>query len=511
MSTKYLIKNASISTIWRAVGIVSGAVLDATILAHFGLGSETDALFAALAIPTLITSALEIQSPKILIPAFTRCTEDEGNEAASELVSSLITTFAAILCGGAVCLSIFAHFLIRVQAPGFKANAMQVGVRLFLILAWLTFFQGIAPILQSFLFSRHRFLVPSLGKFMTSFPAIIFVFLYHARLGIYSVACGMVFGGVLQLILLVTTAKRNGLVWRFRWRPAHPKVREIVKMYGHPMLGHVLSESKMFIENFLASLLGGGSLSVLRYASRIVEAISGVLLSGIVTSSLPLISVYASEKKMREMKNSVLDAIRLISFLALPVASWLIFAGQPMIVLLFQRGKFSGEDAAHTALLIALLTPYVVFTRLIGITQTPFYAKLDTKTPLLSVILFFGLYAGTVALLLKPLGIYGFPVASSFASIMTTVTMSALLHRAFGPLGWKMLKKFGMQMTLVMGLTICAFAIGQFVGGQFLSETFAAKLIRFLIPTAFGFTAFLGAAFAFRLVRKSHLEAMVSR
>src|SRR5215471_17824073 len=117
MSTKYLIKNASISTIWRALGIVSGAVLDATILAHFGLGSETDALFAALAIPTLITSALEIQSPKILIPAFTRCTEDEGNEAASELVSSLITTFAAILCGGAVCLSIFAHFLIRVQAP----------------------------------------------------------------------------------------------------------------------------------------------------------------------------------------------------------------------------------------------------------------------------------------------------------------------------------------------------------------------------------------------------------
>src|SRR5579871_4054485 len=99
MSTKYLIKNAGITTFWRALGIVSGAVLDAVILAHFGLGSETDALFASLAIPSLISSALDIQSPKILIPAFTRCTEEEGNEAASRLVSALMTTYAAILGG----------------------------------------------------------------------------------------------------------------------------------------------------------------------------------------------------------------------------------------------------------------------------------------------------------------------------------------------------------------------------------------------------------------------------
>jgi putative peptidoglycan lipid II flippase len=511
MSTKYLIKNASISTFWRALGIVSGAVLDAVILARFGLGKETDALFASLAIPTLITSALELQAPKILIPAFTRCTEDEGSEAASELVSTLISTFAAILFVGVLLLSTFAHWLIRIQAPGFQAGALHLGIRLFLILAWLTFFQGVAPILQSFLYSRHRFLVPSLGKFMTTFPAIVVVTLYHEKLGIYSVAAGMVFGSLLQLLFLATTARTHGLNWRLRWRPTEPKVREIVKNFGHPMLGHILSESKMFVENFMASLLGGGSLSVLRYASRIVEAISGVLLGGIVTSSLPLISAYASEKNLVEMKKSVRDAIRLIAFLSLPISCWLIFAGQPMIVLLFQRGRFSGVDAAHTAMLIALLTPYVIFGRLIGITQTPFYAKLDTKTPLLSVILFFGLYATTVALLTRTIGIYGFPIASSFASVMTAVTMSALLHRTFGPLGWKLLKKFGMQMTVVMALTICAFAIGQLIGGQFLSESLAAKLVRFLVPTALGFTAFLGAAFSFRMLGRRHLDALVSR
>jgi putative peptidoglycan lipid II flippase len=511
VSSKYLIKNAGISTFWRSLGIVSGAVLDATILARFGLGAETDALFASLAIPLLITSALELQAPKILIPVLTRCAEEEGNEASYELVRVLFTTFAVILCAFVLVLSVFARFLIRLQAPGFQAPALHLGVRLFLMLVWLTFFQGMAPILQSFLFSRHRYLVPSLGRLTTTVPAIFCVALYHARFGIYSVAMGLIVGALLQFLVLATTARSHGLRLSLIWRPRDARVLGIVRSFGHPLLGHGLSESKMFIENFLASLLGGGNLSVLRYASRIVEAISGVLLGGIVTSTLPLISVYATEKKFGEMKKSVLDAIRLILFIALPISAWLIFTGRPMIVLLFERGRFSGADAAHTALLIALLTPYVIFARLIGITQTPFYARLDTKTPLLSVILFFGVYISTIALLSKSMGIYGFAIASSFASVMTAVTMSALLHRAYGPLGWKGLKKFGLRLAAVMVLTMCAFAIGHTIGGRFLSGSLVAKLIQFLVPTSLGFAAFLAASVGLRLLGRHHLQALVAR
>ncbi|MFZ0771036.1 MAG: lipid II flippase MurJ [Candidatus Sulfotelmatobacter sp.] len=511
MSSKYLIRNAGIITVWRSLGIVSGAVLDAVILAHFGLGAETDALFASLAIPLLITSALDLQTPKILIPVLTRCSEDEGDKAGYDLVKVLLGTFALILCSIVLLLSVFARLLMRLQAPGFQAHALHLGVRLFLMLVWLAFFQGLAPILQSFLFSRHRYLVPALSKLSTTIPAIIFVSWYHKQLGIYSVALGFLAGSVFQLMLLAVTARTHGLTYGLIFRPQDPRVLRIVKTFGHPLLGHGMSESKMFVENFLTSLLGGGNLSVLRYASRIVEAISGVLLGGIVTSTLPLISVYASEKKFGEMKKSVLDAIRLIVFIALPIACWLIFTGKPMIVLLYERGRFSGADAAHTALLIALLTPYVIFARLIGITQTPFYARFDTKTPLFSVIIFFAVYLGTIALLSKTMGVYGFAIASSFASIMTAVTMSALLHRAFGPLGWKGLRKFGMRMALVMLLTMCAFALGHTIGGKFLAESLSAKLIRFLVPTALGFTAFLAASVGFRLLGRHHLAALVTR
>src|SRR5262249_29533609 len=189
----------------------------------------------------------------------------------------------------------------------------------------------------------------------------------------------------------------------------------ILRMFGNPMCGHALAESKVFAENFLASFLGGGALTVLRYANRIVEAISGVLLGSIVISSLSLVSGYAAEGKFREMKHCIREAIRLIAFLALPISCWLIFASQPMMVLLFERGRFSQADSALVAVLIALLTPYIISGRIIGITQIPFYARLDTRTPLLSVIIFFALYIVTAPLLAGKLGIYGFPLASSLA------------------------------------------------------------------------------------------------
>src|SRR5205823_14233724 len=83
----YLIRNASVTSLLRGIGVVSGLVLDATILAYFGLGKETDALFASMAIPLLIASALDNQTPKVLVPVLTHSFETEGEEATSDLLS----------------------------------------------------------------------------------------------------------------------------------------------------------------------------------------------------------------------------------------------------------------------------------------------------------------------------------------------------------------------------------------------------------------------------------------
>jgi len=62
-----LIQKTSVITLCRATGVVTGLLLDALILAVFGLGKETDAFFAALTIPFLIDGVLSVQFTQVLI------------------------------------------------------------------------------------------------------------------------------------------------------------------------------------------------------------------------------------------------------------------------------------------------------------------------------------------------------------------------------------------------------------------------------------------------------------
>jgi putative peptidoglycan lipid II flippase len=238
-----------------------------------------------------------------------------------------------------------------------------------------------------------------------------------------------------------------------------------------------------------------------------VEAISGVLLGGIVTSVLPLVSMYAAEGDIKKMKSSILDAVRLIAFFALPIAAWLIFVSKPMIILVFAHGRFSSADAATIAFVIALLTPYVVFGRIIGIAQTPFYAKLDTRTPLISVVLYFVMYVGLVVLLHSSLGLYAFPIASSVSCAVTAVTMSILLNRAFGPLGWVRLKAFGTRMGVAMLAMVGGLAAGtSLFTSTVIPDTLLAKAVRFALPTALGTAMFLVGGFSARLISLRHVR-----
>src|SRR5437867_11789083 len=113
LGRSYLYKNASIAAFWAGLGVASGAILDAVIVAVFGLGRETDALFASMAIPFLVGSTLDVQTPKILIPALTHCLTQEGEEATCEFVRNLISTAVLIL----LCFSILVSACAGVMMP----------------------------------------------------------------------------------------------------------------------------------------------------------------------------------------------------------------------------------------------------------------------------------------------------------------------------------------------------------------------------------------------------------
>src|SRR2546426_8623746 len=106
----YLIRKTGVVSICRAAGVLSGLILDAVILASFGLGQATDAFFAALAIPILIDGTLSIQFTQVLVPILASIRKESGPESGWRFLSNLITVWllaVSLVAGAAMAIAVY--------------------------------------------------------------------------------------------------------------------------------------------------------------------------------------------------------------------------------------------------------------------------------------------------------------------------------------------------------------------------------------------------------------------
>jgi putative peptidoglycan lipid II flippase len=507
---RYIFKNASIIATLSGLGVISGLILDALILSTYGVGSETDALFTALTVPLLITTIFSIQSPKILIPVFSEHLRHNDCDTAWSLLRNLLTTAFCSLV--AICLlgMALSAIIVPLQIPGFESKTVATAVELSRILFWVILSGGIASILGSVLYAQHRYVASASGKLVTNTVAILVVLYGHGHWGIHAVAAGVLFGNVVQVGVLASALSISNFRYHWVLRPSDPKLREILRSFRYPSSGHVLGESAVILQNFLSSFLGSGSLTVMRYASRVVQAVGGILLGSVVQVTLPLMAKLAAANDLQAQRKTLLEGVRLITVVGVPVCVWLILSVEPLVILLFERGEFSRADAALTALLISFMVPDILLGRIVSLIQTLFYANMDQRIPLISTVIYTCAHTVFAIILVGLFGIVGLPIAVVLAALSNTTYMIVQLHRRFGPIEWNQIREFQLRVAATCVMGSMGFVIGMKFAIVTTSSYLATKVLHVAMPTAFGFLLFVSGAFLFRLIDSRSL-LLVSR
>jgi putative peptidoglycan lipid II flippase len=508
-SRRYLIDKTRVVLIWRGAGVASGFILDAAILAWFGMGMQTDAFFAALTIPFLIDGTISVQFTQVIVPMLAGVRQQEGEAAASAYLSNVITVWMVVVSMLAALAMMLSKLIMPLQVPGWTATATGMAANMNMILVWLVPPCGLAALLSGALYSLHRYWLSSSVKAINNLGILAFAVFAYKSLGIYALAVGYIIGAVLQCIVLWAGLARNGFQFRPRFQLRDPLLGETAKLVFYPLAGQMLGELRTVIENFCASFYAPGILSALKYSSRIIHALSGVLMSSVVTAVTPTVAHFMAGNQLDEMKKAIRSGIKLLLFLSLPVSLWLIFDGDKLMTILFERGKFSHADATLTGQLVALMTPYIFFSRAISITQTPFYAAKDTRTLVISMVLGFFLYVAVIPPLLYSLGYYGFPVATSLGTALVTVLMCWLARRSFGAMGWHHLREFTLRFAGVAVVTCVGFLVGNQFASDFGWSGFVGKCLRAGIPSFLGFAAFAAGTLVFRLANLDEISSQI--
>ena len=503
----HLFRKSGVIASCRVIGVLTGFALDAAVVAFFGFGGKTDAFFAAVAIPFLIDATINTQFSQVLIPMLATLQKEKGSNASNAYLSNVISVWVVAVSALAAIAMALSPFVVPSLVPGMNSDSIQVAVRLTAILVWLVPISGLAAFLSAALYSRHKYWLSSSTKAINNISIILVALATFRGLDIYSLAVGYLAGASVQCVVLFFALQSDGFRFCLRFDPRDSELKETATLVFYPLAGQMLGEVRTLLENFCASFYAPGVLSALRYASRITYALSGIVMGSIVTAATPVVAHHMADRNLEAMKESMKSAVKLLLCAALPICLFLIYDGDRLIRLMFLRGRFQESDVKITSELLALMCPYVFFSRFVSLSQTPFYAVKNTKTLMVSMVWSFVLYVAIIPGLLKFFKVHGFPVATSLSSILSAAVMCSLLKSAFGPMGWSSLGGFVGRLAGAAVVGSLGFILGKQIVLGLPFQGISRYGIEMAIPGALGSLFLLAGVFAFRVFKVEKLLA----
>lgn len=401
-----ILSSVLVVTGFTVLGQVVGFITQVAIASLFGASADMDAFLAASAVPQYVVSVLLGSLGFVFVPVFVEYLSTGREDEAWEIASSIIN-FSLLILGILVALGvIFPELILGLTAPGLSYSTHQQAVQIAVITWPSVLATGIISLLTGIYQSQSRFgwaaAVPVIGAITT----LSLVVVLAKWSGIIGLAIATTLGIVLQVGLLLPLALKKKR-YQFFLNLHHPAVLQVLRLLIPLALSNMIAKSTPIVDRFLASGMLQGSISHLGYASRIFNVLSVLISTGIATVIFPRMAFSVASADVLGLKRTMSSGIRLMWLAIAPVTTIGVILAFPLVVAVFQRGKFNINDALAVAGLLQVYLLSLAPACLGNITGRGFYVLKEIKI---------------------------FSILSSVESVVY-VFYTAFLAHFFGPLG----------------------------------------------------------------------------
>jgi len=511
----------------RAAGLISGLTMVSRLLglvreilfaALLGAGVHADAFQIAFRIPNLLRDLFaEGALSAAFIPTWSAALTREGRERANQLASRVVTLLLIVMAALVGIGILGARPLAELLAPGYEAVPGKLELTTLLTRVMMPFLPliSLSAVAMGMLNAEERFGPPAFAPATFNIVAIVWAaFLYWSGYPAATVAlgwaAGVVVGGVAQLGIQLPALWRQGFRLRPEWAPRDPGVRHMLMLMGPATLGLAAVQINIFINSRFASY-ETGAVSWLQFAFRVLYlpiGIFGVALGTIATSGL---ARRAALGDMEGLQRTLRDSLRLLAFLTLPATVGLIVLREPIIRLIFERGRFTASDTAATATALALYALGLCGYTGVKVLAPAFYALGRPRVPLFGSAAAVGTNLLLVTSLYAGFGFRAVAFATAAASIVNGVVLVVAFERRVGGLRGHGLLRAALRMSLAalaMGAVawVAQQALDPFSRGGGLAGVLAA-----LAPIAAGVLAYAGAAHLLRIDQMATILQVLRR
>ena len=423
MLIKSIFTNSSGILVSRVLGFVRD-LLTASIL---GANIYSDIFFIAFKLPNLFRSVFADGAfTQAFIPSYAK---SKHKIRFSSMIFLQLFGFLIIL---SLIVSMFSHFVAKAFAIGFTQETIDLAAPLFAINFYYLPIIFTVTFMAALLQYKHHFATSAYSTALLNL-GMIAALLISKNMDKYEItfylSYGVIAGGILQILAHAYSIKSKNLCKIFHFKKHEKKEdNKFYKNFFSATLGSSTLHLSAFIDTWLASFLISGSISYLYYANRVFQLPLAIFAIATSIALFPMIA-RAIKNKDENRALSLMKKSSMILFVVLSISMLIgIIFNDFIVKTLFERGAFTSEDSANTALILTMyllgLLPFglaKIFSLWLYANEQQFLsAKISMKSLAWNIV--FSL------ILIKPYGAAGL----AFASTLSGFILFYLTIKAFG-------------------------------------------------------------------------------
>jgi putative peptidoglycan lipid II flippase len=295
----------------------------------------------------------------------------------------------------------------------------------------------------------------------------------------------MLLGSILQVLMQLPGLRGIPIRLSLNWH--HPGISHIFKLFLPVAGGLALAQLAALVSYVLAGHIGAEGPATMSYAAQVIQFPLGMIVVAVSSAILPSLSMHGRDESLDAFKATLSQGMRLVWVLIMPASVGIFVLAQPIVALLFQRGAFTVESTAYTALALRSAVPGLIFAAIDQPLIYAFYAQHDTRTPTLvgvastaSYLVLLGVLYTLSATNLRVFTLTDLILANSLKTGLDACLMAIFLSRKIGGLrGYGMSTlaiKVGAASTLmgVVVWVVCSLIQARVGNTQFIANAMAA-------------------------------------
>jgi len=476
----------------------------------FGVQGAINAFTVAFQIPNLMRALVaDAALSSAFVPVFSELLERGERARAWRVASTLFWLMLLGLTGLTALFVLLAPLIVPPLTDAYDDLAVTLSQILFPTVALL----GVSGIVVGILNSYEHFSIPALTPVFWNLAIIAGLAIGvpqadsdAAKLYIYAAA--IVVGTVIQLLLPLPWLRGRDGRLRLAVDVRDPAVKQVFVLMVPVMLGLGLINVNALIGFLFAARFIDPTLApaAIDKAFRVYMLPQGVFAVAVATVLFPALARLAARADMEGFRHTVALGLRQISFLLVPASVASAVLAEPMVRLLYQRGKFDPEETPVVAGALAAFALGLTFNGMMLMLNRAFFSlqapRIPTLVALGNLVLNTVLYAA-----LYRAGVWGIPLAISLANIAAVAVLVVMLRRRLGRLELvEILGSFGRVFAASLVLAALAFPVWSLLDDA-LGRGFLGQVVSLGSGLAAGLGGYL---LTCRLLGVRELEALLS-